>query len=42
MVGLSSWLESNWSNAIGAAGIIGSLLFTAASFREDGRNRLTI
>ena len=35
-----SWFESNWSNVIGAAGIIGSLLFTAASFREDSKNRL--
>jgi hypothetical protein len=43
----SSWLENNWSNVIGAAGIIGGLLFTginslftAAGFREDAKNKL--
>jgi hypothetical protein len=40
MTGFCSWLASNWSNAIGAIGIIGSLLFTAASVRADAKNRL--
>jgi hypothetical protein len=35
-----SWVQGNWSSAIGAAGIIGSLWFTAASFRADAKNRL--
>jgi len=30
----------HWSNVIGAAGIIGSLLFTAASARADAKNHL--
>jgi len=37
MGGFSSWIESNWSSVVGAAGIIGSLWFTAASFREDSK-----
>jgi len=40
MVDLSSWFQNNWSSAIGAAGIIGSLLFTAASLRAETKNRL--
>jgi hypothetical protein len=40
MAGFFSWLQGNWSSIIGAAGIIGSLLFTAASFRADAKNRL--
>ena len=35
-----SWVNSNWSSVVGAVGIIGSLLFTAASFRADAKNRL--
>jgi hypothetical protein len=35
-----SWVNSNWSSVVGAVGIIGSLLFTAAYFRQDSRNRL--
>jgi hypothetical protein len=34
-----SWVQNNWSSAIGAAGIIGSLWFTAASFRADSKHR---
>lgn len=40
MDGFLLWLQNNWAAAIGAFGIIGSLLFTAASFREDSKNRL--
>ena len=47
MAVFSSWLETNWSNAIAAVGIICGLLFTgvnmmftAASFRADTKNRL--
>ena len=40
MAGFLSWLNENWSTFIGAVGIIGSLLFTAAYFRQDGKNRL--
>jgi hypothetical protein len=40
MAGICSWVQSNWSSAIGAAGIIGGLWFTAASFRADAKNRL--
>lgn len=39
MAGFISWVQGNWSSVVGAVGIIGSLLFTAASFRADGRNR---
>ena len=39
MAGFASWLQSNWSSAIGAVGIVGSLWFTAAYFREDARAR---
>ncbi|MEI7935178.1 MAG: hypothetical protein WCK27_00685 [Verrucomicrobiota bacterium] len=39
MAGILSWFQSNWSSVIGAAGIIGSLLFTAASVRADAKNR---
>ena len=35
-----SWVQNNWSSVVGAVGIIGSLLYTAAYFREDGKNRL--
>jgi hypothetical protein len=34
------WIRDNWSSVVGAVGIIGSLLFTAANLREDSRNRL--
>ena len=34
-----SWVQNNWSSFVGAVGIIGSLLFTAAYFREDSKNR---
>lgn len=40
MAGLLSWVQGNWSAAVGAAGIIGSLLFTAAYFQADSKNRL--
>ena len=40
MAGLLLWVQNNWSSVIGAAGIIGGLIFTAASFRADSRNRL--
>jgi hypothetical protein len=40
MAGFLSWVQINWSSAIGAVGIIGSLFFTAAYFREDSKNRL--
>jgi hypothetical protein len=40
MAGFFSWVQGNWSSFVGAVGIIGSLLFTAAYFREDCRNRL--
>ena len=39
MAGFPTWLQSNWYSVIGAAGIIGSLLFTAASVRADAKNR---
>jgi hypothetical protein len=35
-----SWIQGHWSSLVGAVGIIGSLLFTAAHFREDCKNRL--
>lgn len=34
-----SWFNSNWSSVIGAVGIIGSLWFTAASFRADAKQK---
>jgi hypothetical protein len=47
MAEFSCWFRDNWPSAIGAAGIIGglvftgtNLLFTAASFRADAKNRL--
>ena len=40
MADICSWVQNNWSSAIGAAGIISSLVFTAASFRADAKNRL--
>jgi hypothetical protein len=39
MAGVFSWVQSNWSNAISAVGIIGSLCFTAGYFREDTKTR---
>jgi hypothetical protein len=39
MAGFLSWVQSNWSAAVGAVGIIASLLFTAGYFREDSKNR---
>ena len=40
MAAFLSWVQGNWSSFVGAVGIIGSLLFTAAYFREDSKNRL--
>ena len=40
MAGFSSWVQENWSSAVGAVGIIGSLLFTAASFGADAKSKL--
>jgi hypothetical protein len=40
MVGFPSWFEYNWSNLVGAIGIIGSLLFTAASLRGEARSSM--
>ena len=40
MADISSWVQNNWPSVIGALGIIGSLWFTAANFREDSKNRL--
>jgi hypothetical protein len=37
MAGFLSWVQTNWSSAIGAAGIIGGLYFTAASFSHDAK-----
>ena len=39
MADFLSWFEGNWSNVFAAAGIIGGLLFTSASFRADAKNR---
>jgi hypothetical protein len=39
MVGFLSWAQTNWSSAVGAVGILGSLWFTAAYFRQDSRTR---
>jgi hypothetical protein len=39
MADFLSWVQSNWSSTIGAAGIIGSLCYTAASFRQDSKAR---
>ena len=39
MADFPSWFQSNWSNVIGAAGIMGSLMFASASFRADAKNR---
>ena len=39
MADFHSWFQSNWSSLIGAAGIIGSLWFSAISVREDCRAR---
>jgi len=36
---LFAWIQANWSSAIGAVGIIGSLWFTAAYFRADSETR---
>ena len=33
------WVQSNWSSVVGALGIIGSLWFTAAYFRQDSKAR---
>ena len=33
------WLSSNWYSLVEAAGIIGSLIFAAVSFRTDSRAR---
>jgi hypothetical protein len=32
-------MQGNWSSVVGALGIIGGLVFTAAYFREDSKNR---
>ena len=40
MAHILSWLNSNWSSVVGGVGIIGSLLFTAAYFRQDSKNRV--
>lgn len=39
MDGVLSWFQNNWSSAVGAVGIIGSLWFTVAQFREDSKTR---
>ena len=41
MASFFSWVQSNWSNAVGAAGIIGGLWFTAASFRQETKAKET-
>jgi hypothetical protein len=33
-----TWLHDNWSNAIGALGIIGGLYFTAVSFKHTAKS----
>lgn len=39
MAGCSSWLQENWSSVVSAVGIIGSLWFTGAYFRQDSKSR---
>lgn len=46
-MGFISWIQSDWPDVVAAVGIIGGLLFTgvnmmftAASFRADAKNRL--
>lgn len=39
MTDLSSWFQQNWSSVVSAAGIIGSLWFTGAYFRQDSKSR---
>jgi hypothetical protein len=39
MADFLSWFQTNWSNVFGVTGIIGSLLFTSASFQADSKNR---
>jgi hypothetical protein len=39
MADFSSWIRDNWSNLIGATGIIGSLWFTAINIGEDCKAR---
>jgi len=41
MASLFYWVQNNWSNAVGAAGIIGGLWFTAASFRQEAKAKET-
>ncbi len=39
MADFLTWLQNNWATAIGAAGIIASLCFSAITTREDCRSR---
>jgi hypothetical protein len=39
MVDFSSWIRENWSSAIGALGIIGSLWMAIASARREAKAR---
>jgi len=39
MSGVSSWVEGNWFNAVQTAGVIGSLLLTAAAARREAKAR---
>jgi hypothetical protein len=36
---MGSWLSQNWFTLLSAVGIVGSLLFTAASFRSEAKTR---
>jgi hypothetical protein len=39
MEGMGGWIAENWFNILSAAGIIGSLLFTARSLRSETDTR---
>jgi len=39
MAGFSSWIDGNWFNLIQTAGIVGSLLFGAATAQREAKTR---
>ena len=39
MEGMGEWISANWFTALSALGIVGSLVFTAASFHSETKTR---
>jgi hypothetical protein len=39
MADFTPWIRENWSAVVSAAGILGSLWFTGAYFRQDSKSR---